>query len=370
MKRPNGTGSVSKLSGNRRNKYIVRKTVGVEVDFEKERTIQKQIVIGYAPTKKEALELLESYNTNPYDISSGKITFAELYERFYKSKVDSVKEATLKAYQYGYDNCEVLHSRSFADLRLGDLQKIIDESEKNFPTLKKVKTLLKLMYKYALKFDLVTKDYSEFLDLSRKQAEHDEKTEEEKHFTLEEVRTLWAHRDDDFCQSILALSWIGVRIAEFLDLKKSDVHLQERYFEVKEGKTLNAVRKVPIADIIYPYFKKWYHDGDCEYLYHNDKDMPVKYDTYLEHFKKYTESVLNNQYTCHATRHTFSSILADIDINSTVRAKLMGHSSGPITDTVYTHLDMSVLLDAVNQMEQVLDEDWTPQKKRDAILNG
>ena len=73
-------------------------------------------------------------------------------------------------------------------------------------------------------------------------------------------------------------------------------------------------------------------------------------------------------YTPHATRHTFNSLLADLEIYSSTRSRLMGHASGNVTETVYTHLDMSVLFKAVNQLELILDKDW--QKKRDAIRNG
>ncbi len=359
MKRPNGTGSITKLSGARRNKYMVRKTIGIELDKENERSKQKQVVIGYAPTKKEALEMLENYNANPYDLRSGKLTFSELYHRFYASKEPLVKNASLEAYEYGYNNCTQLHNRVFASLRLGDLQNVIDSSEKNYPTLKKVQTLLKQLYAYALKFDLVTKDYSKYLDLTAKRIEHEEKCEDDKHFTHDEVRLLWKQREDIFCQSILALIWTGLRITEFLELKKEDVNLQDRYFIIKQGKTSNSIRKMPIADIIYPYFKKWYYDGECEYLYHNNKNKPVRYDSYLRQFKKYLE-VFGMNYTPHAARHTFNSLLADLEIYQSTRSKLMGHSEGNVTETVYTHLDMKVLLNAVNQLERILDENWTP----------
>ena len=65
-------------------------------------------------------------------------------------------------------------------------------------------------------------------------------------------------------------------------------------------------------------------------------------------------------YTPHAARHTFNSLLADLEIYQSTRSKLMGHSEGNVTETVYTHLDMKVLLNAVNQLERILDENWTP----------
>ena len=62
MRLPNGFGTVYKLSGNRRNPYIVRKTVGWELDTVNGKAIQKYITIGFAPTKEKGLEMLREYN--------------------------------------------------------------------------------------------------------------------------------------------------------------------------------------------------------------------------------------------------------------------------------------------------------------------
>ena len=67
MKLPNGYGSVTKMSGRRRNPWVVRKTDGYELDPEKGTKKQKYIIIGYAPTKAEGLKMLADYNNNPFD---------------------------------------------------------------------------------------------------------------------------------------------------------------------------------------------------------------------------------------------------------------------------------------------------------------
>lgn len=77
MKNPNGYGSVVKLSGNRRNPYCVRKTVGWN---EKGQPIYK--VIGYYPTRKDGMIALAEYNRNPYDVDKSKITMKDLYEKW------------------------------------------------------------------------------------------------------------------------------------------------------------------------------------------------------------------------------------------------------------------------------------------------
>lgn len=352
MRLPNGYGSISKLSGNRRNKFMVRKTIETELDHENGRVNYKQAIIGYAPTKKEALEMLNDYNQNPYDVSVSKTTFEELYRKVYAFKEPLVSKSSLDAYEYAFNNCRGLHNRKFADLRLQDLQDVIDKSDKNYPTLKKVYVLFRIMYEYAMKYDLVGKDYSEFVDLTAKKAVHEAKDEEDKHLTHDEVKLMWKRKDDRFCQSVLVLMWTGLRISEFLNLKKSDVFLEERYFIIPKGKTVNAKRKVPIAEAIYPFFADWYNNGNSEYLYLNEKhpENPVSYDQYLKTFKQLMNSMGLN-YTPHATRHTFTSLLADLDVSSTIRAKLNGQSLGNVTETVYTHLDLSVLLEAVNKLE-------------------
>lgn len=355
MRTPNGYGSISTLSGNRRNKYMVRKTVGTELDHERGKVKYKQAIIGYAPTKKEALKMLAEYNANPYDVSASKTTFAEVYEKAYAEKEGIVSESSLKAYKYAYAQFEPLRDRCFSELRLQDLQEILDKSKKNYPTAKKMVILLKIMYKYAMKYDIVGKNYASYVDITSKKIVHEEKSEEDKHLSHEEVKTLWARKDDPFCQSILVLMWTGLRISEFLNLKKSDINLEAKYFTIPAGKTLNSIRNVPIADAIYPFIEKWYYDGDSEYLYHlqnvaSNPNKPASYDHYLKNFHKLMNS-LEWKYTPHATRHTFNSLLADLDVSSTIRSKLAGHSAGNVTETVYTHLDMSVLLEAVNKLE-------------------
>ena len=75
MKLPNGYGSVVKLSGKRRNPYLVRKTIGWHFDKEKDKQVQDFIIIGYAPTRAEGLQMLADYNKNPFDTKAAKMTF-------------------------------------------------------------------------------------------------------------------------------------------------------------------------------------------------------------------------------------------------------------------------------------------------------
>ena len=160
--------------------------------------------------------------------------------------------------------------------------------------------------------------------------------------------------DDKYYQIILMLIYSGVRIGEMRDLLKKDVHLEKRYFEVKESKTVNGIRKVPIADKVFPFFENWYNmNPKCEYLVHNEKGHKFEEWNYLNtYFKPLFENlgVLEN-YTPHHTRHTCVSLLKDAKVEETTIKKIVGHKGAmSLTEKVYTHLDMSILLEAINKI--------------------
>lgn len=50
------------------------------MDHETGRSVRDDIIIGYAETKAEGLQMLASYNDNPYDVKTSKMTFKDLYE--------------------------------------------------------------------------------------------------------------------------------------------------------------------------------------------------------------------------------------------------------------------------------------------------
>lgn len=177
MKMANGVGTVYKLSGNRRNPYIVRKTVGWDIDTQTGKRKQIYITIGYAPTRAKGLEMLMDYNKNPYDIEASKTTFSEVYEKWSEEKFPTISDSNIKGYQASYKSCSALHDRVFKELKLTDLQGVIDNCGKNYPTLRKLKVLLNQMYDYAMKYELCNKDYSQYVDILKFKDKNPNKTD-------------------------------------------------------------------------------------------------------------------------------------------------------------------------------------------------
>lgn len=351
MRLPNGYGGVVKLSGNRRRPYAARITTGWHVDDNTGKHIQHYQILGYAPTRAEALQLLARYNEYPVDGASLKLTFSDIYRRWSEEKFPTTSESNIKGYRAAYAVCEDITDIPFRNLRLDDLQNVIDHCGKNYPTLKKVRVLFNQLYAYAMKHEIVVKDYSEFVNIVKYKDRNPNKTKRDR-FSEEEIDLLWEHQQDRYYQTILMLLYNGVRVSELLDLKKENVHLKEQYFDVIDSKTENGIRKVPIADKVLPFYDNWYHDcSHSEYIIHTPEGEHFTYHNYYNNIFKPLVHRLGIDRTPHCCRHTTISMLADAHVDQTTIKKIVGHSGAmSLTERVYTHLDVRELVDAINKI--------------------
>lgn len=111
--------------------------------------------------------MLADYNTNPYDLKASKVTFAKVYEKWSAEKYPTVSKSNVNSYTVSYNLCTSLNDKLFKDLRLVDLQHIVDTCGKNYPTLRNLKVLFNQLYYYAIKNYICNKNYSEFVDIIR-----------------------------------------------------------------------------------------------------------------------------------------------------------------------------------------------------------
>lgn len=294
--------------------------------------------------------MLADYNNNPFDVSASKITFKEVYDRWSAEKFPTVSESNVKGYKASYKACTSLYYKVFKEIKLAELQNVVDTCGKNYPTLRKLKVLLYQLYEYAMKNELCSKDYSEYVDIVKHKDRNPNKRDREK-FTKEEIDRLWKASEDKYYQIVLMLIYSGVRISEMLNLKHEDVNLNGQFFDVKLSKTENGIRRVPIADKVLPLFTNWYNDSESEYLLHTENGNKFDYRNYYDSYFTPLMVNLNMDHTPHCTRHTCISMLAEAQVDQTTIKKIVGHSGAmTMTERVYTHLDVEVLINAINKI--------------------
>ena len=350
MKMPNGYGSVYKLSGNRRKPWAARVTDGWAIDTKTMKSKQRYKFVGFYETRKEALVALADYNANPYNIESGTITFQEVYERWSDEHFPTISDSNIKGYKASFLLCTPIANRRFVDIKLDDLQACADNSGKNHPTLRKYKTLLSLMYKYAVIHEIIPKERNMVEYINIKKAGNPNAIDRSP-FSKAEVNRVWkALNGNIYYTAILMLIYTGCRVSELLDLKKTEVDLPGRCFKILESKTQAGIRTVPIAEKVVPFFEYWLNLNDCDYLLSTPEGRHFEYRNYYDSYWTPLVEALSMNHRPHDTRHTCISMLAAANVDERVIKKIVGHKGQGVTETVYTHFEIAELLDAINKI--------------------
>lgn len=341
MKLPNGYGSVYKLGGRRRNPWVARKFLHWTDEGK-----GKFKYIGYYKTKAEALQALAEYNENPSGVIAKEITLEYLYTRWSEEHFEKVSRSNARGVIAAWSACEEIKNIPIQKVNLDILQGAIDSSGKNTPTLKKVKTMLNMMFKYAVAREWVPQakaDIIQYLNINKGNPNAIERDI----FTQSEINKIWDYRTESKYFTIaLMLIYTGCRVSELLELKSEDVNLEERWFDITHAKTPAGIRRVPIAEKIVPFFEMW-SANDTEYLL-TDYKGPISYDRYRTHWGALMSRIDSNRRP-HDTRHTFISLLAEQNTDERLIKQIVGHAGSGIT-AKYTHLSLESMLDAVNNL--------------------
>lgn len=349
MKLPNGYGSVYRLKGTRRNAYRV--VISQEYIHDESGFKLKRVTLGYYPSKKKALEALTNYHENPYDIKAETMTFQDLY---YKWSEDHFKtlanKSSIRTYKAAFNHSKPLHNMRFKDIRPNHIEGTIENAEVGGATKSRMKSMYNLMYRYAIKYDIVDKNYAELCNSVKI-----EKKFLKIPFTVEEVHKLWEIVEEvPFADMVLIGIYSGFRPIELTMIKTKDVHLKEGY--IIGGTKTNAGRDriVPIHSKIQSLIEKRYNESN-EYLF-TDYNIftreisPLTYDKYRGRFKKVMLAV-NMKHTPHETRHTFITQAKNCKMNEYILKKIIGHEIRDITEAVYTHRGIDDLKKEIAKIE-------------------
>lgn len=352
MKLPNGFGSVYKLSGKRRNPWAARKTAGWTEATEEKRAQPIYEFVGYYPSRAEALTALSDYNKDPYDLKAASITFAGVYEKWSERKFaeGGISDSNIAGYKASYKICTKLYNVKFVDIKLSHLQEVVDKSGKNHPSLRKLKVLFNQMFEFAVKNEIISRDrdISSYVDISQA---GNPNALDRKPFTKQEIKKLWEWAAvNENVSMILMMIYSGVRIGEMLSLKKANVNLEEKWFDVVESKTDAGIRKVPIADKVLPFFTNWMNKNDCEHIWSTAEGKPIDYDNFIDSYWERMIDAMIMKHLPHDTRHTCVSLLTMAEVDERLIKKIVGHKGHGITQQVYTHIDIENLLAAINKI--------------------
>lgn len=328
MKRPNGCGSVYKLSGKRRKPYAVAVTLGWNLDGT-----QIKKIIATAKTSSEAYSILEEYNQNPYNIDNAKITLIELYNKWFPWKFTETdsKSKNQTRYKNAIKYYEEILNKRFVDITLLDLQHIIDKCTHGYATKSDIKTLYSQLYDFARINNIPVKTIVlKYLNIGNK-------IQSTLHipFSEEEIELLWSNSNDDFVKLILIDIYTGFRPKELLN--PTEINLKQEYITAGCKTDAGIDRVVPIHKKIYQFVKDVLAHTKMSYVSYNRK--------FSNTMKK-----LNLNHTPYDCRHTFATRADNYGLNKLCIKKIMGHAISDITDGTYTHKTLDQLKEEINKL--------------------
>ena len=273
-------------------------------------------------------------------------TLAEIWERVKAADLRNLQSpSTVKNYETAFKHLQLIHHVPIDTLTLKDIQPIFDQQMRDhasYAKMNRMRIVLNHCYKHALKYDLASTNYAQYIDFY----ESREEVETRQPFDDDTIRKLWALRDDPDAQAVLVMIYTGMRPGEFTTIRKDHVHLEERYMIGGIKTAAGKDRIIPIHEAIAPFIGQMLQRSRNAWLFGSGR-----YQAYLRSSYSVLKKRMGFIYTPHSCRHTFATLAKMAGMDEYARKKIMGHACNDLTDDVYTHAPITYLIQEVNKLQ-------------------
>lgn len=338
-RRPNGDGTIYKLSDRRKKPWVA--------------AIRKQM-IGTYETRALAKQALDNVLQNGLPDGFND-TVLDVYERWKGKHFRNLTESGQQGYLIAWKRLEPIQGRKMRELKANDFQKIIDkamvkqrkEGEGDKPLSRagkeKIKQLCSQLCQQAMQDDIINKNYALFVALDK------EEKQEKEVFTSDDIEKLFIC-ESNTARVILTLIYTGFRINELFSLKCEDVYLEQGYMVGGEKTEAGRNRTVPIHEKIRPFITEWYNPYK-EYLLRNTKGNKLDAKNFRDReYYPLLERLGISRKSPHSTRHTFASMAAASGMGKEALQKIIGHANYATTANIYVHNDIETLKNEMNKI--------------------
>lgn len=326
-KRANGTGNITKLSGGRAKPWLARRN---------------GVCVGTFATRSEAQKALD--RLVDVDVNSRfNMTFTQVYEAWLPEHERQIGATAKTNYQSAYKHCAQLHSAKYRSLRTSDFQKVIIDMEQNGlskSSCEKVMQLFGQMAAWALREDVIHKDYSQFVQTVAQQKSEG--------IVLSKNAIAAIRRSDNVAADIiLVLLATGCRPNELFHAKTAQC--QPTYFIGGSKTEAGRNRIIAVAESGRQSYRKI-----LEAAIANGSELLIggysgnkNYANFVKREFKELQQEVGEEFTPYDCRHTFATIAKRSGVDPQTLRRMLGHANLHTTDKYYTHLETEDILQGI-----------------------
>lgn len=333
-KRPNGSGTIYKMPGNRTNPWAAKRN---------------GIYIGSFKIYADAQKALE--RTTDADINEKfNMTFRKVYEAWKPEHERTVTASGMAGYVSAYKHCAPLHDQKFRSLRTSDFQKIIIHLEtigKSKSTCEKVVQLLSQLSQWGIRENIVTVNYAKYLTITATQ----KKTRQP--FTLEQIADIESSKHIAAPIALILIA-TGCRPNELFKVPLADCY--DTYF-IGGSKTEAGRNRViavsPLGLAAYQDLLNIARAKNSTLLVDGYKGNRTVANFAKRDFKELMASLSITGMTPYNCRHTFTTLAVRAGVKPELLQEMLGHASYSTTIDKYTHLNKEDLLQETQKVTVV-----------------
>lgn len=369
-RRPNGSGTVVKLSGRRRKPFCAKVTLDERnlTNGEKKRlvigtfeTYQEalnalslySLTVNNTISKKEAMEIDPEVYQKVQDKMSKKVpTFLDIYYILDKDEFSLLSPQTQNSMHGAIKHLKKLHYLKIDQITLRMIQDVFDEDGSNHSTQVHMKTICTKVFRYAVINQCIERndDYTSYIRIAKY-----EESDMHRPYTINEILAL-KKADTPEAHIMLIFIYTGVRINELLNINRDNIHIDEKcdddgterlisYLITGSKTKAGKNRIVPIHDdikqfVIDELLKPEKRLVDVTYANFTTRTVLIK-----------VNKLLNTHHTMHDTRKTFATLCQMNNLNVYIRKKVLGHRMNDITFDVYTNESKNRLWTEINKIK-------------------
>lgn len=322
-KRANGTGNITKLSGNRAKPWLARRN---------------GVCIGTYATRTEAQKALERV-TDATITDKYNLTFQQIYKAWKPVQERKVTKSQMSCYATAFNNCPELHSKQFRKIKKSDFQNVIirlEQAGKSKSMCEKMRQLFSQLSKWALAEEIIQQNHSQHLDTVAKQLTTKEI------FTDADIKAVQKSQNRGVSVVLILLA-CGCRPNELFNVPLADCY--EDYFIGGSKTEAGTDRPIVISSI----GLKAYQALRAKAIKNNGQKLIDGFDGNREQhnfakreFRELVKEIGRPELTMYCCRHTYITNAARSGVDQRALQQMVGHVD-KATTKIYTHLNVDDL---------------------------